>query len=83
MGNAKFSAETFSETIKEISAFNKVDAHKLLEYLFMGGYLGQIKKTSRDAKKSFVAFKHINTQQRYDPNNECLIHRGLRKALNI
>lgn len=75
---------TFYETdLQKIIATNGIDisARKLLEILYLSGYIGQI--LPREAGKQFISFIHVNPYDKFSPKEKCIIHRGLVKAVNI
>lgn len=78
MGSCKFMEANLSacNELKELNC----TAHQLLEVMYNTGYIGQIRV--RDGKK-LLSFKHINPYDRYIAKDECIVHRGIAKAVNI
>ena len=82
MERSKFTVKHFTETMSEFRELEYVNADALLKHLFSCGYIGQVKYGGLH-DQSMVCFKHINPRMSFDARYDCLIHRGLRKALNL
>lgn len=78
MGARKFKEADLeaSSELKELDC----TAHQLLEAMYNAGYIGQLR--SRDGKK-LLSFRHINPYDKYNAKDECIVHRGITKAVNI
>lgn len=78
MGTRKFK-ECDLEASPELKELN-CTAHQLLEIMYNAGYIGQIR--CRNGKK-LLSFRHINPYDKYNAKDECIVHRGITKAVNI
>lgn len=82
LSGPEFSVEEFTQVISEHAEFVKHNPVKILETLFIGGYIGQLRKR-QGWPNPFVTFHHINQLEHFEVKDRCLIHRGLRKAVNM
>ena len=78
MGTRKFREADF-EARSELKDLGYT-AHQILETMYNAGYIGQIR--NRDGKKK-LSFRHFNPYDRYNAKDECIVHRGITKAVNI
>lgn len=52
----------------------------MLEELFKDGYIGQHRQK---ADKEITVFRYRNHRENFDEKDECIIHRGLQRALIV
>ena len=78
MGTRKF-READIEARPELKDLD-CTAHQLLETMYNAGYIGQLR--NRDGKR-LLSFRHFNLYDRYNAKDECIVHRGIAKAVNI
>lgn len=78
MGTRRFK-ESDLESSSEIKSLN-CTARQLLEVMYNTGYVGQIR--CRNGKR-LLSFRHINPYDKYNAKDECIVHRGITKAVNI
>lgn len=78
MGTRKF-READLDTNYELKDLD-CTAHQLLEIMYNAGYVGQLR--TREGKK-LLSFRHFNPYDKYNAKDECIVHRGITKAVNI
>ena len=83
IGSRRFSYDTFEEEIRNHKEFDSVSAVDILKLLFDRGYIGQFRKRPDHPKEEFLFQIHINPRERYEPSDDCQIHRGLVRAFGI
>lgn len=83
MGMRRFSRNLFESEMKKHSAFNNIIAEDVLKLLFERGYIGQYRKRPEHPKEEFLFQVHINPDEIYERDDDCLIHRGLLRAIGI
>ena len=78
MGTSKFKEEDLeaSSELKDLDC----TAHQLLETMYNAGYVGQIRNRG---KHKLLSFRHFNPYDKYNAKDECIVHRGITKAVNI
>lgn len=52
----------------------------ILEKLFNAGYIGQQRPRE---KKDYTVFSYRNPRESFQEEHECILHRGLMRALTI
>lgn len=80
MGSQFFYLETFETECKRFPQYKDISAKDVLERLFNDGYIGQHRP--REGRDKTV-FSYRNPHERFNPEHECILHRGLTRALNI
>ena len=88
IGNRVFNVKDFKNITLNIPGFNDIDPQKMLNYLFDCGYIGQLRKrpehqNNPNNKGQYNAFKYINRREKFEPKDQCYLHRGLVKGLNL
>lgn len=88
IGNRIFKIEDFKTIISCMQSFKDIDPQKMLSHLFDCGYIGQLRKrpehiSNPNNKGKYNAFKYINKREKFDPKDECYLHRGVVKGLNL
>lgn len=74
---------THTEWLSAINSddqFEREDQKKLLELLFDGGYIGQLRKRGQN---TIPVYKYRESHEKIHLNDRFIIHRGLWKALNM
>ena len=81
MGSQYFYQDQFQKECSNYTAFTGVSTTSILERLFNAGYIGQHRpKTKND---DYTVFSYRNPREKFVPEHECIVHRGLRRALTI
>ena len=83
IGCRRFSYKTFSDEITRHNEFSGVSADTVLKLLFDRGYIGQFRKRPDHPKEEFLFQTHINPSEKYEKDDDCLIHRGLTRAFYV
>lgn len=78
----EFWVNKFIELMRNYVDIDQYEAMELLEYLFAAGYIGQYRENCSNGR-SFIVHKYINLLEKFQIEDKCCIHRGLRKALSI
>ncbi len=80
MGEQYFYPEAFAKECAKYPEFKDVSAYDILGKLFVAGYIGQHRpREDRD----YTVFSYRNPWERFCDDHECILHRGLMRALNI
>lgn len=80
MGSQYFYLEDFSNECATYPVFNDIQIPQVLERLFNAGYIGQHRPR---ANGDFTVFSYRNLREKFHPDHECILHRGLMRALTI
>lgn len=80
IGSRYFYLEDFKEECKNYSDFENISKIEILEKLFAAGYIGQHRP--RD-DRDLTVFSFRNSREKFDASHECILHRGLMRALTI
>lgn len=80
MGAQYFYLEDFEKECRYYAEFENVSIKAMLEKLFLAGYIGQHRP--RD-KGDYTVFSFRNPREKYVDSHECILHRGLMRALSI
>ena len=78
IGSRYFYLEEFENECSKHKDIEGVSAQTILEHLFKAGYIGQHRP--RDAG-DYTVFSYRNTYERFQADHECILHRGLMRAL--
>ena len=81
LGQQYFYLPKFEEECRKYAEFEGVVTRDMFEKLFVAGYIGQ--RRPRDATTDRTVFSYRNPQERFQEDHECIIHRGLMRALTI
>lgn len=80
MGRRYFFLSDFEAECKKYTEFNNVSPLHILQRLFASGYIGQHRpRTDMD----YTVFSYRNPKEKFDAEHECIVHRGLTRALTI
>lgn len=81
MGSRFFYLSDFEKECDNYEAFKNVDKKRdILERLFNAGYIGQHRpRMSTD----YTVFSYRNPVERFQDDHECILHRGLTRALTL
>lgn len=80
LGSKFFYAKDFYDICKNYPMFDDVILHDLLEKLFLDGYIGQHRPR---VSKEYTVFKYRNPREKFQEEDECIIHRGLLRSLTM
>ena len=80
MGVQYFYLSDFENECFKYPVFNNVVPRLILEKLFAAGYIGQNRPR---AKMDYTVFSYRNQHEKFDEDHECIVHRGLMRALTI
>lgn len=80
MGAQLFYPYEFAEQCANCLAFKDVDTNQVLEALFQAGYIGQHRPRE---KNDYTVFSYRNPREKFQPEHECILHRGLMRGLTI
>lgn len=80
MGTQYFYLNDFSKECQKHPEFNDVSPQQVLERLFNAGYIGQHRPRE---KAEYTVFSYRNLREKFQENHECILHRGLMRALTI
>ena len=79
MGYREFYLKDFEEECNNYPEFESISKHDVLEKLFDAGYIGQHRpRENRD----YTVFSYRNVRESFVAEHECIIHRGLLRALS-
>lgn len=78
LGSRYFYLDEFENECKSFIDLEGVSAQTILEHLFKAGYIGQ--RRPRDVG-DYTVFSYRNTYERFQADHECILHRGLMRAL--
>ncbi|AKB26145.1 hypothetical protein MSMTP_2676 [Methanosarcina sp. MTP4] len=74
----KFDISQLEEIIESDDKFKSLNLNDILNFLFDSNAIGNI-----DKETNFVTFKYRNQYAEFNPNQNILVHYGLRKGLNL
>lgn len=80
LGSQYFYIRDVEKVASTDSQFKNVDIYDLLDTLFNAGYIGQHRQ--RDVQ-NYTVFKYRNPYETFHRDDECIIHRGLQRALSL
>lgn len=80
MGTRYFYLADFEDECSHYPAFDNVPARAVLEKLFKAGYIGQHRPRET---MDYTVFSYRNPREVFRPEDECIVHRGLTRALTI
>lgn len=80
MGTRYFYMLEFEEECNKYNEFNSVSPQVILERLFNAGYIGQHRPRDRG---DYTVFSYRNPRETFQSKHECIVHRGLTRALTI
>ena len=77
MKKSKFDLDELQHTVKNDGRFSSLDSMKILNALFDCNAIGNV------LKGTYHSWKYRNRYASFDPNEQIVVHRGLRKGLNL
>ena len=80
MEDRYFHLEEFSEECASYPEFEGVNPRLVLEKLFNAGYIGQYRPR---VQKDYTVFSYRNSKESFRAEHECILHRGLMRALSF
>lgn len=80
MGTRYFYLPEFENECRNYKEFDSTSPQAILEKLFDAGYIGQHRP--RDGME-YTVFSFRNLRETFQPEHECIVHRGLLRALTI
>lgn len=80
MGMRYFYLSEFEDEFSHYDEFKGVSARMILEKLFDAGYIGQHRPRE---KMDYTVFSYRNPREIFQEDHECILHRGLTRALTI
>ena len=80
MGTKYFYLSDLENECNHYPEFKDVPARMILEKLFNAGYIGQQRPRE---KKDYTVFSYRNPRESFQEEHECILHRGLMRALTI
>ncbi|MBD5099239.1 MAG: hypothetical protein HDT35_06815 [Clostridiales bacterium] len=80
MGMRYFYLSEFEEECSKYAEFNSISPQGILEKLFNAGYIGQHRPR---AQMDYTVFSYRNPRESFQAEHECIVHRGLTRALTI
>lgn len=80
MGTRYFYLSDFEHECSHYEEFKNVSPRLVLQKLFTAGYIGQHRP--REAM-DYTVFSYRNSREVFQDNDECIVHRGLTRALTI
>lgn len=80
MGTKYFYLCDLEKECDNYAIFKDVPVRAMLEKLFNAGYIGQ--RRPRE-KKDYIVFSYRNPRESFQEEHECILHRGLMRALTI
>ena len=80
MGTQYFYLSEFEEECNHYNEFKNVSARMILQKLFDAGYIGQHRPRE---KMDYTVFSYRNPREIFQEDHECILHRGLMRALTI
>lgn len=80
MGTRYFYLSEFEKECENYPEFDNVSSRLILEKLFAAGYIGQHRPREG---LDYTVFSYRNLREKFNPNHECIVHRGLTRALTI
>lgn len=83
IGSRRFSYKIFAEEMSKHEEFGDVLPENVLKLLFERGYIGQYRKRPDHPKEEFLFQTHINPSEKYEKEDDCVLHRGLIRAFGV
>lgn len=83
IGSRRFTYSAFADEISQHQEFEGIRAEEVLKLLFERGYVGQYRKRPDHPKEEFFFQTHINTNAKYEKEDDCYLHRGLIRAFEV
>lgn len=83
IGSRRFTYSAFAKEIAQHKEFDGILPEDVLKLLFERGYVGQYRKRPDHPKEEFVFRTHINSNARYEKEDDCYLHRGLIRAFGV
>lgn len=80
MGTRYFYLSDFEKECKKHKEFDNIQIDSLLKSLFDSGYIGQHRPREN---QDFTVFSYRNQRETFHEDHECILHRGLMRALTI
>lgn len=80
MGTKYFYLSDLENECNHYPEFKDVPVRMILEKLFNAGYIGQQRPRE---KKDYTVFSYRNPRESFQEEHECILHRGLMRALTI
>ena len=80
MGTRYFYLSGFEHECSQYPEFQEVSPRQVLEKLFTAGYIGQHRPRE---KMDYTVFSYRNLRETFHAEHECILHRGLTRALTI
>lgn len=80
LGTRFFRLTDFEIECRKYTAFENVIIRSILEKLFEAGYIGQHRPRDR---MDYTVFSYRNPMEKFVDEHECIIHRGLTRALTM
>lgn len=80
MGTKYFYLSDLENECSHYPEFKDVPVRIILEKLFNAGYIGQQRPRE---KKDYTVFSYRNPRESFQEEHECILHRGLMRALTI
>lgn len=80
MGTKYFYLSDLEAECNHYPEFKDVSVRIILEKLFNAGYIGQQRPRE---KKDYTVFSYRNPRESFQEEHECILHRGLMRALTI
>lgn len=80
MGSRYFYLAEFEDECNYYREFEDVSVRAILERLFNMGYIGQHRPREN---MDYTVFSYRNPREVFRPDDECIVHRGLTRALTI
>lgn len=80
MGMRYFYLSEFEEECRKYDEFNSISPQGILEKLFNAGYIGQHRPREQ---MDYTVFSYRNPRETFQAEHECIVHRGLTRALTI
>ena len=80
MGTKYFYLSDLENECSRYPEFKDVSVRMILEKLFYAGYIGQHRPRE---KKDYTVFSYRNPRESFQEEHECILHRGLMRALTI
>lgn len=80
MGSRLFYLQEFEEECNKYPEFKEISKQDVLESLFSAGFIGQHRPRT---KRDYTVFSYRNHNESFVAEHECILHRGLLRALYI
>lgn len=75
-----FKLREFEKECAQYPEFDNIPAVSILEQLFNAGYIGQRRPREN---MDYTVFSYRNPRETFHPEDDCVVHRGLTRALTI